>query len=255
MDTSFSEHNEAGIRPDPEEIKNINIPIDQDHEENSRQFVIYKALEEHGQLSFNELAEKVADQMARNTLKKRLEDMKEDGIVNQTPTDAEWRQGQSKTYELSVETHSKLQDALNSIKVAKLDYLYGYKYDKENNEVNVRNAAPGVVWIEALETYHNNPNVDHVELCRQSAEKMLGETVADFDEDAEVPETFNKLLTQAVDIAAGRVFSEVFSATLELNNDMKKDLMMLAYGEVAEFGLFWDEVWEESWDVPYLDDT
>jgi hypothetical protein len=239
----------------PDEITETEMDIlsRQDQERKSRRAVIRQALEEHGELSFNELAEEVSDRMARNTAKKRIEKMKEDGIVEQTPEDDEWRQGQSKTFSIRKEVDNSLQDAADDLKLAKTRYLYGYEYGIDNDEVSVRENAPGIVWVEALETYHNDPDVDHVDLCEENAEKMLGETLVHFDESDTVPESFEKLHQQAVRIAAGKVFSEMFVASLDLNQAIRKDIIMLTYAEVAEFGRFWLEIWEEDWDVPHPD--
>lgn len=219
----------------------------------SRRFAIYQALEERGELTFNELAEEVADKMARNTVQKRVDEMKEDGIIEQTPSDDEWRQGQCKKFSLATAANSALQRAIDDLKIAKLDYLYGYEYDEDTEEISVREDAPGVVWITALETYHNDSSVDHIELCRKRAEKMLGDTMCQFESSDTVAGAFEKLHAQAVQTAAEKVLSQMFISSLELNYDMKQELMMAACAEVAEFSDFWNEVWEESWDVPHPD--
>lgn len=231
----------------------MDVLSNQNQERESRRVVIHRVLEDHGEISFNELAEEVEDRMARNTLKKRLEEMKEDGIVEQTPADDEWRQGQSKKFSISNEANSSLQEAVEDLKLAKLNYLYGYEYDEENDEVSVRKDAPGIVWIEALETYHDDSSVDYIKLCEQSAEKMLGETLVQFDDSDSISESFEKLHWQAVKIAAGKVLSQMFIGSLDLDQEMREDIIMAAYAEVAEFGRHWDEVWDESWDVPHPD--
>lgn len=225
----------------------------EDHGRESRRVVIRQALEEHGELSFNELAEEVSDRMARNTLKKRLEKMKEDGIVEQTPGDDEWRQGQSKKFSINNEVNISLQDAAEDLKIAKLRYLYGYEYDPDDDEVSVRKDAPGIVWVDTLEKYHKDSSVDPVKLCEQNAEQMLGENLYNFDNSDTVSETFEKLYLQTIQIAAGKMFSEMFAASLDLDQEIRKDIIMLTYAEVAEFGRFWAEIWEENWDVPYPD--
>lgn len=247
--------------PDPGSIDEADIPEEiheeqiaasngQIQSEESRRYAIYQSLEEHGELSFNELAEQVADRMARNTVQKRLDEMKKDGIVEQTPSDDEWRRGQTKMFSLAPKANSALRSAINDLKVAKYDYLFGYEYDETTDQVSVREDAPGTVFITTLETYHNDSSVDHIKLCEQSAEAMLGETLYELDETDTVAEAFEKLYEQAVQVAAGKVLSQMFTASLNLDYELKKDMMMAACAEIGEIGQFWYDVWEEDWDVP-----
>lgn len=229
------------------------LPSEEINGGDSRRFAIYQALEEHGELTFNELAGKVADRMARNTVQKRVDEMKEDGIIEQTPSDNEWRQGQCKTFSLATAANSALQRAIDDLKIAKLDYLYGYEYDEDTEEVSVREDAPGIVWVTTLETYHNDSSVDHIELCMEGGEKMLGETMFQLESSDTVAGAFEKLYDQAIQIAAEKVLSQMFISALDLNYDMKQEVMMAACAEVAEFGNFWNEVWRKNWDVPHPD--
>jgi DNA-binding MarR family transcriptional regulator len=243
----------ADVTPEEIQLESMELPNKEAKGGNQRRFAIYQALEEHGELTFNELAEEVTDKMARNTVQKRVDEMKKDGIIDQTPSNNEWRQGQCKKFSLTTTANSALRRAIEDLKIAKLDYLYGYEYDEDTEEVSVREDAPGIVWITTLETYHNDSNVDHIELCREKAEKMLGDTMHQFSNSDTVTDAFEKLHEQAVQIAAGKVLSEVFTSILHLNHDMKQDVMMVACAEVAEFGDFWDDVWKEDWDVPHPD--
>ena len=243
----------ADLTPEEIRLDNMELLNQEAKGENQRRFSIYQALEEHGELSFNELAEEVADKMARNTLQKRVDEMKKDGIIDQTPSNDEWRRGQCKKFSLTTTANSALRRAIEDLKIAKLDYLYGYEYDEDTEEVSVREDAPGIVWITALETYHNDSSVDHIELCREGAEEMLGDTMYQFNNSDTVTDAFEKLYKQAVQITAGKVLSEVFISILNLNHDMKQDVMMVACAEVAEFGDFWNDVWKEDWDVPHPD--
>jgi predicted transcriptional regulator len=220
-------------------------------EGNSRQYAIYQALKNNRELTFNQLAEEVNDAMARNTVQRYLEEMKTEGIVEQTPPDEEWRRGQPKKFSLSLEANRALSDAIEDLKVAKIDYIYGYQWNEDTEEVTLREDAPGHLWVTALETYHNNPNVDHVALCEEHAEKMLGETLYKFEDSDTVPEAFEKLYEQTVQVAAGEVLSRVFMSISSLTYEMKQAVMMAGCAEVAEYSEFWNDIWKNSWDVPH----
>jgi DNA-binding Lrp family transcriptional regulator len=221
---------------------------------NKRQIMeIYSLLSKNGKMSFNQLADELDDEMARNTLKKRIEELKQQDIVDQHPPDEEWRRGKKKKYKINEDSNQPYQKALEQIRLAQYEFLFGFD---TSDEGNLRQTAPGHIWPMTLEKYENDEAIDHVELCQTNARKMEGTTEAEFTEEDSVEESFDKLFHDVIRVAVERMFFITFRTTVknDLSDNKRKDLLAITHALISDWALDMIEIWEDHWDVPFPDE-
>lgn len=202
----------------------------------AREHAIIDALNnEPDGFQFNELADSVEDAMSRNTLQKKLKNLKDDGVIEQSPPDDEWRQGQSKTYRLAGGT--PLPGDITE------------QWDQFRDITLER-------WKSALSAYDPETEWEHDELValyEEHTDLRSGDRMFEITDSDDIQDVYKHIVTELYRFHTERIFGASYIDLVdredELGERMRNWVMLRTYERANQFRGATYVLWDES-DVP-----
>lgn len=202
----------------------------------AREHAIIDALnKEPDGIQFNELANSVENKMSRNTLQKKIVNLKDEGVIEQIPPDEEWRQGQAKIYQLAGGTPLP-GDIIE-------------EWDK------FRDIAIGR-WNSALAAYDAEKEWGQdelAELYEEYTDLREGDRMFEITENDGIEEVYRHIVTELYRYHSERIFGATYIDLVgredELGERMRNWVMLRTYERANQFRDASFVLWDES-EVP-----
>lgn len=184
-------------------------------------------------LTHNALVERVKNEMAKDTLAKRIKKLRDEGVVEQLPSDEDWERGKPKRYRLV--DGARLPDEIN--------------WDQYT--------APAIdEWKKALSAYDpsDDLDIDGLEsLYHEYTDLRPGEPMFEITGDDDVQSTYLNIATELYRFHTEKVFGEsyiILQTEYPGWSARRKNWVMLKTYEWAnDFVEYANYLWEKS-DVP-----